>query len=64
MSWVVMCSDGGIRHPPYGNEDDARFDAGLFDVQCDRGTTMIDHSHPPCPGGKHRIVLQPQEIKR
>lgn len=43
-AWEVVCSDGKVRHPPYHNEEDARFDAYLLDTRCD------------CPSGARHDV--------
>ena len=59
MSWEIVCPDGGVRHFPYADKNDAEYDATLC---AEEGCHIFPESQwleprrPQCAGGQHRIV--------
>jgi hypothetical protein len=58
-AWELVCPDGGVRHFPYANKDDADYDATLC---AEEGCQIFPESYclealrPRCVGGPHRVV--------
>lgn len=58
MAWEIVCPDGLVRHYPYGNQEDAEFDAQLCDQ---KGCRLYPESSPlerlssPCSGEPHSV---------
>ena len=58
-AWEVVCPDGGVRHFPYADKNDAEYDATLCaeeGCQIFPESQWLEPRRPPCSGGRHRIV--------
>lgn len=58
LGWHIRCPDGKVRHYPYINYDDAKFDAEL----CDGGRCQfypepneLERRDGRCAGGRHSL---------
>lgn len=52
VAWEIVCPDGGVRHMPYTNEEDAAFDA---DLCTEEGCQLYPDTLGGCPGGEHFV---------
>ena len=65
-AWELVCPDGGVRHFPYADKDDADYDATLCSeegCQIFPESYSLEAARPPCIGGPHRVVPS-REIHR
>lgn len=59
VAWELVCPDGGVRHFPYSNKDDAEYDATLCTeegCQIFPESQSLEPTRPACVGGEHRVV--------
>ena len=55
LGWTVRCPDGKLRHYPYHNEGDARFDAKHISGEKEKCWKFTDREDKSCPGGEHTV---------